>query len=181
MIAKSPKTAKPSTAASAAPAPRAARPATRRRTADARNTFREQARAALRSEGHRMTRQRDTVFDVIAGAGAHLDADEIYRLARERDPRISLSTVYRTLAVLKRERLVDELHLSEEHHHYEARPAEPHYHLLCTNCGSVEEVSGQEVAQFQESLAKRHGFAVTSLQLDIGGVCRKCREQGVAA
>ena len=128
-----------------------------------------------------MTHQRDVLFDVIAGAGAHLDADDIYQLARKRDPRISLSTVYRTLAVLKRKGLVDELHLTEEHHHYEARSDQQHYHLLCTNCGTVEEVSGEHVAQFQDALAREHGFTVSSLQLDIGGICRKCREQGAAA
>src|SRR3712207_9050490 len=84
-------------------------------------TFQERARAALRSEGHRMTQQRDVLLDVIEHAGEHLDADGLYRLARERDSRISLSTVYRTLSLLKRHDLVDELHLSEEHHHYEAK------------------------------------------------------------
>ncbi len=128
-----------------------------------------------------MTHQRDTLFDVIAGAGAHLDADDIYRLARKRDPRISLSTVYRTLAVLKQHGLVDELHLTEEHHHYEARSAEQHYHLLCTNCGSVEEVSGEQVADFRDALSRDNGFTITSLQLDVAGICRKCAEQGIAA
>ena len=125
-----------------------------------------------------MTRQRDTLFGIIAGAGAHLDADGIYRLARQHDPRISLSTVYRTLAVLKRQGLIDELHLTEEHHHYEARPAEPHYHLLCTRCGAVEEVAGEQVEQFRDALERQYGFAVTSLQLDIGGICRACRQAG---
>ena len=127
-----------------------------------------------------MTHQRDTLFDVIAGAGAHLDADDIYRLARKRDPRISLSTVYRTLAVLKQKGLVDELHLTEEHHHYEARSAEQHYHLLCTNCGTVEEVSGEPVTRFQEALAREHSFTITSFQLDVAGICRNCREKAAA-
>ena len=52
-------------------------------------SFRDRARQALRSEGHRMTQQRDVLLDVIEHAGDHLDADGLYRLARERDNRIS--------------------------------------------------------------------------------------------
>jgi Fur family ferric uptake transcriptional regulator len=114
------------------------------------------------------------LLDVIESAGAHLDADGLYQLARKRDNRISLSTVYRTLALLKQHNLVDELHLSEEHHHYEAKSAEQHYHLLCTDCGRVEEFSGEIVEQLREALRREHGFTVTSLQLDIAGRCARC-------
>ena len=136
--------------------------------------FRERARDALRSEGRRMTQQRDVLLDVIETAGAHLDADDLYQLARQRDNRISLSTVYRTLALLKQHNLVDELHLSEEHHHYEAKSGQQHYHLLCTQCGRVEEFSGEILDQLQAALQREHGFAVTSLQLDIAGRCARC-------
>jgi Fur family ferric uptake transcriptional regulator len=138
--------------------------------------FRDRARQALRSEGHRMTQQRDVLLDVIEHAGAHLDADGLYRLARERDNRISLSTVYRTLSLLKRHDLVDELHLSEEHHHYEAKKAggDQHYHLLCTECGSVDEFSGGAVDHLREELERDRGFRVQTLQLDIAGTCARC-------
>lgn len=123
-----------------------------------------------------MTQQRDVLLDVIENAGEHLDADGLYRLARERDNRISLSTVYRTLSLLKRHDLVDELHLSEEHHHYEAKKAggHQHYHLLCTECGSVEEFSGGVAERLREELKRDQGFQVSSLQLDIAGTCARC-------
>src|ERR671922_310161 len=114
--------------------------------------FQDRAREALRSEGHRMTQQRDVLLDVIEHAGAHLDADGLYRLARERDNRISLSTVYRTLSLLKRHDLVDELHLSEEHHHYEAKSADQHYHLVCTECGAVEEFASGVAERLRDEL-----------------------------
>jgi Fur family transcriptional regulator, ferric uptake regulator len=140
-------------------------------------TFQERARQALRTEGHRMTQQRDVLLDVIEHAGEHLDADGLYRLARARDSRISLSTVYRTLALLKRHDLVDELHLSEEHHHYEAKTDEQHFHLLCTSCGKVKEFSGGAVDRLQEELLREHGFHVSAVQLDIAGTCAECAAQ----
>ena len=121
-----------------------------------------------------MTQQRDVLLDVIEHAGEHLDADGLYRLARERDSRISLSTVYRTLSLLKRHDLVDELHLSEEHHHYEAKTGDQHFHFLCTSCGTVKEFSGGAADRLREELLKEHGFHVGAMQLDITGICASC-------
>ena len=162
------------------PPPVLAAPAARRRPRRAPRaeppSFREQAWQALRQEGYRVTQQRDSLLDVIERASGHLDADGIYRLARERDHRISLSTVYRTLSLLKRHRLVHELHLSEEHHHYEARSAEhgEHYHLVCTQCGAVQEVPGELLDQFRAEVRERFGFAVAAIQLDVVGRCAAC-------
>jgi Fur family ferric uptake transcriptional regulator len=140
-----------------------------------RPSFQERAHAALRNEGHRMTQQRHVLLDVIEHSGEHLDADGLYRLARARDNRISLSTVYRTLALLKRHDLVDELHLSEEHHHYEARRDEAeHFHFVCTSCGAVEEFPGSIAEHLREELLRDHGFEVTAMQLDITGRCATC-------
>ena len=121
-----------------------------------------------------MTQQRDVLLDVIEHAGEHLDADGLYHLARKRDNRISLSTVYRTLALLKRHDLVDELHLSEEHHHYEAKREQHHYHFLCTECGAVTEFAGGAADRLRDELRREHGFHVTAMQLDIAGVCARC-------
>jgi Fur family transcriptional regulator, ferric uptake regulator len=137
-------------------------------------TFQERARAALRSEGHRMTQQRDVLLDVIEHAGEHLDADGIYRLARERDNRISLSTVYRTLALLKQHDLVDELHLSEEHHHYEAKTGATHYHFVCTSCGAVKEFTGGAADRLRGELEAEQRVRITSMQLDLSGLCSRC-------
>lgn len=146
----------------------------RRRGRQTSASFREQAQRALRSDGHRMTQQREILLDVIEHAGEHLDADGLYRLARERDRRISLSTVYRTLALLKQHDLVEELHLSEEHHHYEARSTVRHYHLVCSVCGRVEEFGSEGVERLRQQLRRDRGFEVSSIDLDISGRCARC-------
>jgi Fe2+ or Zn2+ uptake regulation protein len=122
----------------------------------------------------RWTQQRDVLLDVIEHAEGHLDADAVYRLARERDPRISLATVYRTLALLTQHGLVDQLHLSEEHHHYEVRTGEGHYHFVCTSCGAVLEFSGEPVQRLREELRRQYGVVVQSLDLDVAGLCARC-------
>ena len=75
----------------------------------------------LKSAGFRLTSQRALILDIISQGRGHLDADEVYRLAREQQPNISLSTVYRNLQALKKLGLVEELHFDESHHHYEMK------------------------------------------------------------
>ena len=81
--------------------------------------------AELMSRGLRMTRQRRTILRVVETARQHLDASQILRRARKVDPAIDRVTVYRTLNLLKRHGLIDELdlmHMEGEKHFYERRP-----------------------------------------------------------
>ena len=93
------------------------------------------ARRAINATGRRMTPQREALLEIIQHSEGHLDADEIYRQAREKGERISLSTVYRTLDLLKSLDLVDEVHLWDDHHHYETKADQEHCHLLCRVAG----------------------------------------------
>lgn len=136
------------------------------------------ARRAINTTGRRMTSQRTTLLEIIQQSGGHLDADEIYRQARERGESISLSTVYRTLGLLKDLELVDEVHLWDDHHHYESRTAQEHCHLLCRVCGQVIEVSGPVVEVMKTLASEPHGFQVERISMDFVGMCRKCRDAG---
>lgn len=135
-----------------------------------------EATMAVRSNGYRITQQRSLLLELIERATGHLDADELHRLARQHDERISLSTVYRTLSLLKRLGLVDELHLSEDHHHYEAKSNAEHYHLVCLKCGRVIEFRSSLAERLQRAVCKRDGFVATSTRIDISGYCRSCQE-----
>ena len=132
------------------------------------------ARQAISASGGRMTPQRAALLEIIQESTEHLDADEIYRRAREKGERVSLSTVYRTLDLLKNLRLVDELHLWDEHHHYESRSPLEHCHLLCRKCGRVTEVSGPVVQKMKALAAEPHGFQIERAQMDFVGLCKRC-------
>ncbi len=133
------------------------------------------ARRAINTTGRRMTSQRAALLEIIQQSEEHLDAEEIHRRARDRGERISLSTVYRTLGLLKQLKLVDELHLWDEHHHYESRSPQEHCHLLCRVCGGVTEVSGAVVERMKTLAATPHDFTIERGQIDFVGVCNGCR------
>ncbi len=131
----------------------------------------------LRSEGKRITPQRRLVLHVLAEAGGHLDATEIYGRGRQQDARLSLSTVYRTLSVLKETGVVRELHLDDEHHHYELDAQDQHSHLVCLSCGRVIEVDSEAFSQVAVALGEAHGFEIASAQVELSGYCADCRQQ----
>jgi Fur family ferric uptake transcriptional regulator len=137
-----------------------------------------QALEVLRAEGKRITRQRGLLLQVIREGKGHLDADEIYRLVREKDPRISLSTVYRNLNLLKELGLISELHLDEEHHHYEPRDETEHYHLICSNCDRVIEFHSPLVRELKSQIGGERDFVIERVHIDLVGLCARCRAKG---
>lgn len=136
----------------------------------------EQLRQVL-GTGRRVTSQRRLLLDLIRAQRGHLDADELYRRAREKNPRLSLSTVYRTLRLFKRLGLVEELHFEEEHHHYEGRPSREHYHLVCLRCGKVTEFESPLVPRLKAALSREHRFQVASGEIHFSGYCADCRSK----
>ena len=128
--------------------------------------------------GRRLTGQRRLLLGLIQGAQAHIDADDLYRLAREYEPRISLSTVYRTLRLFKDLGLVDEHHFQEDHHHYEARAPHEHMHLHCLNCGRIIEFESDLISRLKEEIGRRYNFKVVGTEVHLTGVCPSCRAGG---
>lgn len=130
---------------------------------------------ALRAEGRRVTAQRRLLLEILRQSEGHLDAGEIYRRARKKDPRISLSTVYRNLRLLKELGLISELHLDEEHHHYEVKEENEHYHLICSHCERVVEFHNPLVERLIAQVSEEKGFRVERVQIDLVGLCEECR------
>jgi Fur family ferric uptake transcriptional regulator len=134
------------------------------------------AERRLRTAGKRITAQRRLVLGILAQAGEHLDASEIYERGRRQDSRLSLSTVYRTLGALKETGAVRELHLDDEHHHYELDAKDEHSHLVCLSCGRVIEVDSEVLTQAAAALGEAHGFEIASAQTELTGYCADCRQ-----
>ncbi len=131
-------------------------------------------RKALTVTGLRVTSQRALILEIIRHG--HLDADEIYRQARIKQPRLSLSTVYRTLQVLKKLGLVEELHFDEAHHHYEMKPSSEHYHLVCLGCGRVIEFHYPLARYMKKSVTEAKDFDIVDAEIRMTGYCPRCRQ-----
>ena len=133
----------------------------------------ESNRRALNVTGLRVTNQRALILEIIRRG--HLGADEIYRQARGKQPRLSLSTVYRTLRMFKKLGLVEELHFDEGHHHYEVKPATEHHHLLCLGCGKVIEFNRPLSRYLKRNVPEARDFDIIETEVRMTGYCPKCR------
>ena len=133
-------------------------------------------RTALSIAGTRVTNQRALILEIIRRGQGHLDADEIYRRARQKRPRLSLSTVYRTLQALKRVGLIEELHFDENHHHYEIKPPEEHHHLVCQGCGRVIEFQYPLSSVIKKEVPEAKDFEITDSEVQVTGYCSECRK-----
>jgi Fur family transcriptional regulator, ferric uptake regulator len=134
-------------------------------------------RQIIGGAGRRVTRQRAVLLDIIRKSKSHMDADEVYRLARDQQPQLSLSTVYRTLRLFKEMGLVEETHFAEEHHHYEVKSEKEHHHLVCLKCGKVIEFSYPLSRKLRENVPETKDFEITGTEIRIMGLCADCKDQ----
>ena len=132
----------------------------------------------MQARGLRMTHQRRLLAELLESADEHLDAEEVYRRARSRDPEIHRATIYRTLNTLKKLGLVDELdlmHVKGDRHYYEIRPRTLHIHLVCMACGDVEEPGGRFWEEIKAKVQRETGFQPDVVRVEIGGRCKNCQ------
>ena len=136
----------------------------------------EDSPGGLNSRGLRATSQRALILEIIRRGQGHLDADEVYRQAREKQPRLSMSTVYRNLQMFKKLGLVEEIHLDETHHHYEVKPSVEHHHLVCLGCGKVIEFRYPLTRHVQRNVAEAKDFHIIETEVRMTGYCPQCQQ-----
>ena len=124
----------------------------------------------------RSTRQRQLILEIIEQADRHVDADEIYRQARQKSPSISLSTVYRNLQLFKELRLVEEHQLDGMRRYYESTSSSKHHHMVCLGCGRVFEFTCPSTERIKSRLSREEGFKVTGVDVRLVGYCPQCQQ-----
>ncbi|MBN1859221.1 transcriptional repressor, partial [Candidatus Bipolaricaulota bacterium] len=132
----------------------------------------EQMVAFLRAAGKRVTRERRAVLTVLE-ENPHLEAAEILEHAVEICSRINLSTVYRTLGLLRELGVVEATGFGESHSHFESHRT-VHYHAVCQSCGAVLELSPTATLV---NLAEEEGFTVMEERVELIGLCAACRRK----
>ena len=132
----------------------------------------------LVDRGVRMTHQRKLLVDLIQHADRHLDVISLWNLAQRHDSSLNKVTVYRTLNLLKKLGLVDELdlmHMEGEKHFYEAKTARDHLHLACFNCGSIMEFDSPLFEKLKKQINQERKFTIQVVRMEAGGVCSDCK------
>jgi Fur family ferric uptake transcriptional regulator len=129
----------------------------------------------LRRAGHKMTPQRLLIVRALRHADGHVTAAQLAEQVRESYPFVDVSTVYRTLDVLKRMRLVTATDMGSGDAVFEWAPEQPHHHMICTSCGYVAELDHDYLEGLEQHLHRDFGFAPDLHHFAIFGLCRECQ------
>ncbi|HVT69315.1 MAG TPA: Fur family transcriptional regulator [Trebonia sp.] len=133
----------------------------------------------LRSRGYRVTPQRQLVLEAVAGLG-HATPEEIAASVQRTARGVNISTIYRTLELLDGLGLLTHTHLNHGAPTYHLASDADHVHLVCQNCGKIDEAGPEEVAPLTKVLDQRHGFETNVSHLTVFGRCDDCRSKDSA-
>jgi Fur family ferric uptake transcriptional regulator len=130
----------------------------------------------LHRRGLRVTPQREVILSALHRFRAPFTVEEVFSQVVVRHPGIKLSTVYRTLELLRSINLVSVVDVDSRGNHYLHSVEEaPHFHLVCHRCESVTGVEADEILGFRASILNKYGFELEVNRLILGGLCEECR------
>ena len=133
----------------------------------------------LKKAGLKVTLPRLKILQILEEAkDHHLSAEAIYRDLLDSGEEIGLATVYRVLTQFEQAGLVVRHHFEGDLSVFELDHGEHHDHLVCLQCGSVEEFIDDMIENRQAEIAKKAEFLMSDHSLNIYGVCKKCQVKG---
>ncbi len=121
-------------------------------------------------KGMRMTDQRRVIARILQDSDDHPDVEELYRRSSKVDPRISISTVYRTVKLFEDEGIIEKHDFRDGRSRYETVPEEHHDHMIDLNTGNVIEFQSAEIEALQERIARELGFRLVGHRLELYGI-----------
>jgi len=133
--------------------------------------------AKLHEKGYRLTPQRLMILEAIESSRDHISAEEIYAQVAARYPHVNISTVYRTLELLKKLGMVYEIDLGEGRIRYHAEESGHHHHLVCQGCGTVIDIDESTLSSLRDILLRSYNFHAELRHVAIFGLCQNCRKK----
>ncbi len=132
----------------------------------------------LKQAGLKATLPRLKILQILENSSTrHMSAEDIYRALLESGEDVPIATIYRVLTQFETAGLVARHKFEGEHSVYELNEGSHHDHILCIECGRVEEFVDETIEQRQRAIAEEHGFSMTDHSLIIQGLCAACQKK----
>ena len=129
----------------------------------------------LENKDLKLTSQRRTILRQAVGTEGHFSAEKLLDLSKKADDTISKATVYRTLALLKESKILEEQDFGDGRKVYERSQGRKHHdHLICVKCGRIIEFENEHIEKLQDSEAKKQQFKIVYHSLKLFGFCKSC-------
>jgi len=127
----------------------------------------------IHQQGFRVTPQRQLILDAICEGHGHTSFEEICQRVQAKSSSVSLPTIYRNLSFLCEVRLVVSLQIDNKPY-YEIAGRQPHHHLICRECGKIENLEAEEIQGVFDEINAKHDFFVDVNHLGLEGLCTEC-------
>lgn len=131
--------------------------------------------ASLRDEGFRITPQRIAIVEYVMSTVEHPSAEQIYHIIKKDYPMVSLSTVYKTLDLLRKKRLVNEIDVNGQSR-FDPN-TDVHINLVCIGCGKIDDVDDDSIKEIQSKAAKKSRYLIVRSNFDLYGYCSGCKSK----
>lgn len=126
--------------------------------------------------GYRLTPQRMMVVEALHDSDKHVSAEDIFARVKAKYPYANISTVYRTLELLKELGLVNEIALRDGCTRFHPAEKGRHHHLVCQKCGTIIDLPESELAPLEDILSEKHQFKADLKHTAVFGFCAKCQK-----
>jgi len=131
----------------------------------------------MKAVGWRLTPQRLLILQALAGARGHTSVDQIFATVQKAYPYMDVTTVYRTLQLLKKMGVVTEAYLGDKLHYEVVSPEGHHHHMVCSRCGRTFDLPASYLESFRDSLVGGLDFEPDLTHFIVPGFCGQCRKQ----
>jgi len=137
----------------------------------------EQFKEILRQNNLKFTTQRELILKTLFENHEHFTPEELYQKIKTNHPNsnIGMTTVYRTLNLLEENKLVTSISFGIQGKKYEFNSKPHHDHLICVQCGHIEEFEDETIEKLQEKIAKMRNFKMTEHIMQLYGICKNCQ------
>lgn len=130
----------------------------------------------LKSTGLKATLPRLKILEIFQkGLQRHMTAEDVFRVLLDERSDVGLATVYRVLTQFEQAGILSRSHFEGGKAVYELDEGQHHDHLVCLDCGRVEEFYDAEIERRQQAVAKAKGFSITDHALSLYATCTKDR------
>ena len=133
----------------------------------------------LKKKGLKITSQRLLVAEKVFGMESHFTVDALAEALKDRRGEISRATIYRIVSVMVEAGQLTEHNFGQNAKYYEHIPGQEHHdHILCLDCGRIDEFVNDKIEQMQLNIAGEHGYDLADHSLNLYGRCQELRAKG---
>jgi Fur family ferric uptake transcriptional regulator len=129
----------------------------------------------LRQKGFRITQARTAILELFENTKKPISASSIHSMLLRLGVNVNITTVYREIEFLVEKEILEKIPLKDSELYYELKDREHHHHLLCTSCGTIEDIALKSEKKLLEEVQNSTKYSINRHNISFFGYCPKCK------